>query len=166
MPTHRCFPAFCGRVPVMMLLVVAVLSGCGETGQRGPVSVSKLEPPLSFAVLPGVATVQNEYFDVETPVEVYAYPIPNSSQAPLAELKQRYASWATVETGADYFIVKTNRIIRSSYSMTSFIAVYLPTGQSEIVFGYGAMPTRIEGKMLSGLKNKIQQIIRRRRSKP
>jgi hypothetical protein len=129
-----------------ILLFSCFLCGCGETGQRGPIDVSKLEAPLASAVIPGVATVQNEFFDV------------------VQGLAQRYAGWENVEVEVDHFIVKTKRMVRESYSMTSFIAVYLTPSQSEIVFGYGAIPTHSEEKMLSGLKKKIHQIIARKRS--
>ena len=151
-PVRAAPKAFGAASSKIFLVVIALcLANCNvNTGRRGRIAEETVNVELRKAILPNAQRLENVYYDIDHPTEIYAYKLPQSK--PAGELQRRLldqlSGWeAKVESEDTVTATKTfPQQIR-----------WCMLHHRRVVFGYRETPITKEQTECARLKDLIEQ---------
>ena len=156
-PVRAAPKAFGAASSKIFLVVIALcLANCNvNTGRRGRIAEETVNVELRKAILPNAQRLENVYYDIDHPTEIYAYKLPQSK--PAGELQRRLldqlSGWeAKVESEDTVTATKT-----FPQQIRWCMQIVLLLHHRRVVFGYRETPITKEQTECARLKDLIEQ---------
>ena len=85
-PAPKAFGAAPGKI--VLVVIALCLASCNvNMGRRGRIAEETVNVELRKAILPNAQLLENVYYDIDHPTEIYTYELPQSK--PAGELQRR-----------------------------------------------------------------------------
>jgi hypothetical protein len=141
--------------PFLVAIALCFTSCNVNTGRRGYVTEDSLNVELRKAILPKAQRLENTYYDIDHPTEIYTYELPQSGSAD--ELKrtlvEQLSGWET-KWGNEDTITATKTFPQQ---VRWCMQIVLLLGHRRVVFGYRETPIVKEQTECAQLKTLIEQ---------